>query len=320
MSTKVVYVIPVSGPYFPLQLAELYRVRLTATDTPDLVMCSSGGSIAAVIGSSSNWTASSILANSEKIAASDFIKKVSPIVPNIFNWLLTGIMYVPSRTIPSSINTLISNMSTSTELLIGTSTKENGDEAVFSTKTAGSGSSFSGSAIKRATTNQQIYRAIAASCSIPHATPGVKIDDTVYQDGGLYAPSPATTQLWDYVSNHLSTAGYKIKIVYYVSSTKPTGTIDALNPVMQMIHSSCSRETILMERLFKSLVTGSVTERTYTDVSAATAVYAAANNALMIISPRLSNYSFDLFSFTGKHVKQITSDFQSFSIKLFSTT
>ena len=84
-SSMRIYVCPVSGGAFPIQLGLLSECGLIG-NRPDIVMGSSGGNVASYIGLAANWQADAIPSMALKINSSMFVQ----------SWWPTGLRFLPS--------------------------------------------------------------------------------------------------------------------------------------------------------------------------------------------------------------------------------
>lgn len=214
-----VYVLPISGGAIVNHLAllqEVYEARIKMNNgqktgyfsySPNLVLGSSGGNIAAFIGLLSDWESHSIDRNVDIIDSSLFLKEWVPkefsLIPSIPFALINGTLYRQGIGANYYFNELFTTESIQrTEIWSGTYDSKHHKAQFFCNK------SQSDSYISQPFFNeeQQLYAAMplkfvggnidksadicVASGTIPTVVPSKVIDGIPYDDGGVMYPSP----------------------------------------------------------------------------------------------------------------------------------
>ena len=268
MTTLTTYILPVSGPQFPLQLFTIRKLSKAAVELgqetafiPDGVLASSGGTVASILGIGARWNYRKLdqllyVVSSEKVFSSWAYG-----VPGYVNILTVGSIF----TVPTNINTLITDiiptkrMLFDTELVIGTFNTQLRIDTNFSTWTTDT-TLYTRDSVAYCDYNfEAITKASVASFALPFVLPPEKIttsdgNDYTYQDGGLYAPSPYTslgTKLMTNVDEFDVLDPPFLKFIYFVSCINAEYTqIFFLRPISDLINSACIREIDMIIQQF----------------------------------------------------------------------
>lgn len=204
-----IYVIPVSGGAFPVQIG-IIKLLAKATKNPqtqkglrpDLVLSSSGGNVAAYIAMMSDWNDIGISRNCNLIDSSLFGESWTPsFFPTWLVFPLTKSIFRNGQGVRNLFEYIFTPKSIqTTEIWTGAYNTVDQRATMFCNK------SMKDSLIKDVGDDTFIYdsdmcnylngdvteisKACYASASIPFLTPGVKIGDKVYVDGGCAYASP----------------------------------------------------------------------------------------------------------------------------------
>jgi hypothetical protein len=202
-----IYVLPVSGGYFPLQLAEL--TWMEGTPTPDLVLGSSGGNTSGYIAMAGNWTSDGIYKVLANINSSIFIKSWWPehlfYIPSFLKGYFRGSAYKINSQFVETFECIFQNNSAravATEMWTGVYNATLGASQFFCNRSAQA-------ARLRPTDASMVAYNVAppvyadgdlrligaaslASASIPAVLPPQHILGSLYYDGGMTYSSPLT--------------------------------------------------------------------------------------------------------------------------------
>lgn len=228
MEPMHVYVLPVSGGYFPLQIAELLWMD---APPPSLVLGSSGGNIAAYLATAGAWTREGIYKVIGTMYSGLFIKSwwpaYLPYLPSVLKGYFKGSAYNSNDEFitlfqrffqdPEAATTLAS-----TELWSGTYNTTAGATQLFC-------SSAQASALLQPNPSlNQLYNVVPpvytsgdlqtlakvcfASAAVPAMFPAQTIHDATYIDGGTSYSSPLTPLHSELAK---ATAGRGLHITYF---------------------------------------------------------------------------------------------------------
>jgi hypothetical protein len=265
-----IYVLPISGGGFVSQLAllsELYDAtveddmdhhvrdqflginhRKSLPGTPDLVLASSGGNVAAYLAMVSGWSSSAIANNMRAVKSSIFVQPWTP------SFLPTWVMYPFTQSVyrnGSGMEELFTSMYTpisikQTEIWSGTYNTISQKSRLFCNLSEENSFIKASSITHRIPlydSDSMVYldgdivkisKAVHASAAIPIVTEGVYIDSIKYSDGGVSYSSPLVP-----ISEHL-----KKSVDKYLKVPSPC------KKVIQMFYF-CSYD---MEQLFPDTV------------------------------------------------------------------
>jgi predicted acylesterase/phospholipase RssA len=330
-----VYILPISGPYFPLQLTGLHRVQLALQDldlrgetqAPDLVLASSGGAVVGALGIGAAWRPADLLKRASTLSASELYAKPSPILPSLLNWLLTGAVVVPARTVYRvGQRNLRGRLGVSgvAEFVVGTYCPQTHAAHLFSGACRGSGVLPEGSVNTYLGSDwEAMTRAVVASAAVPQLVPAIRVVKNnlhTYQDGGIYAPSPWSS-VWRQVVGHPG----RLKIAYFVStmiSNDPA--FSCMATLAAMVNSSSSREAADLVSAFRMRCESrgaAVTSEIYIDPAAAVQSFKAAREAVLVIRPYpdVRKYNFNLFGFTGAQLASVVVRFKDIKYEVVRT-
>lgn len=208
MSTQV-YVLPVSGGYFPLQIAEL--TWMTTSPPPSLVLGSSGGNIAAYLATAGDWSPTGIhqainVMNS-KVFLQSWWPAYLPYLPSVLKGYFKGSAYNSNQAFLDTFAALFTDPRAAaalatTELWSGTYNTTAGATQLFCNRAQGDARLQ-----PDPTTNTllnvvppiyagQDTRLLAqvcfASAAVPAIFPAQPIQGSFYIDGGTAYSSPLT--------------------------------------------------------------------------------------------------------------------------------
>lgn len=244
-----IYVLPISGGGFISQialLAEVYDATYDSTydyyrsirmgsksaipGTPDLVLCSSGGNVAAYLAMVSGWSSSGIYQNIKSIKSGIFVQPWTP------SFLPSGIMFYSTKSIYRNgvgMDQLFSSMYTpvsikQTEIWSGTYNTSSQRGALFCNLDAKE-AFVNDTLISNGTIlydcdpftyvngdTAKISKIVHASAAIPFVTEGVYIDSARHLDGGVAYSSPLipiSEHLKVNLERHLESSPADTKIV-----------------------------------------------------------------------------------------------------------
>jgi len=201
-----VFVLPVSGGAFPIQLgfiSELTDINVI----PDLVMGSSGGNVAAYVSLAANWESSKIPEITSKINHRLFVSSWWPryltFMPSWIIGYFKGSMYDSGSGIEKVFASLFNDETiTKTEIWTGTLNRDHGKGQFFCNRSK-SNSVIQPLAYTLPTIDSLqltymdgnidlITKVSVASASIPVLVPEQIINDQHYVDGGMIFSSPFT--------------------------------------------------------------------------------------------------------------------------------
>jgi hypothetical protein len=235
-----VYISPISGGAFPVQLGllcELYiALRCITPDvvdknsySPDLMLGSSGGNIASYIALGANFTPLGIRRICSMLYKEIFI---TPWIPYLPTWLVipfTGSVYRAGYGAGDIFNTLFNSVSIqSTEVWSGTYNSDTKSSQMFCNRYE------EDAVIKSVEFNKtcalkgamrlkylkgkvdKIAKITLASASIPYLTVGQMYENNLYSDGGVMYASPLGV-FTDEIRRHIQTTGKWLSMYYFCS-------------------------------------------------------------------------------------------------------
>jgi len=208
MEPMRVYVLPVSGGYFPLQIAELLWMD---SPPPSLVLGSSGGNIAAYLATAGVWTREGIQQVMTNMYSGLFIKSwwpaYLPYLPSVLKGYFKGSAYNSNDEFVTLFKRLFDTPEAATtlaatELWSGTYNTTAGATQLFC-------STAQASALLQPNPSlNQLYNVVPpvyasgdlptlakvcfASAAVPAVFPAQSINDALYIDGGTSYSSPLT--------------------------------------------------------------------------------------------------------------------------------
>lgn len=203
-----VYVLPVSGGYFPLQIAELLWMD---APPPSLVLGSSGGNIAAYLATAGAWTRTGIQNVLTNMYSGLFIKSwwpaYLPYLPSVLKGYFKGSAYNSNEEFVTLFQRLFENPEAATtlattELWTGTYNTTAGATQLFCSRPQAS-------ALLQPTPSMgqllnvvppvytsgdllTLAKVCFASAAVPAVFPAQSINDAMYIDGGTAYSSPLT--------------------------------------------------------------------------------------------------------------------------------
>ena len=319
-SDGVIYILPISGPFFPIQLLSLVELQTAANGTfPRMVLGSSGGAIVSLLGAAGHWNAAEIRRVASTFDSSKIFHRPSNFLPGIINWSMVGSLIMPAASAYDWVATHLDvDFEKLPEHIIGTYCIDTFSPALFSTRMQSS-SYFSENEIEAYCGGdlKTLTRAAMASAAIPEILPPVKVlaDSTrKYVDGGLFSPSPWSSVWSDVVRNT-----NQLKIIYFISTISvPNPLFGLVTPLLSLVDSMCIRESIDLLEQFRNKAGHALTRLEFSTVSEAYAVFKSKSQALMFIRPKTHEhvYSFDMTSFTGQQLTRVldTKNFLTFEI------
>lgn len=323
-----IFIMPISGKYFPLQLTALYLLQLAAGDKPPKAsLCSSGGAAVSAVGYGASWKAERIRTLAGTVSGRDFFIKPTFMIPELAAWFIMGYTVIPSPNIFDLGKKFYGNsigVEGKTELICGAYCKNTFKLELFSTATE-THSMFTSAHIDHHLGDGQrvpeMILATLASAAVPLVVPPIRVfmdSKKIYSDGGIYSPSP-----WS-VLNHNIMAAYApairpFKLVYFASSVEPVITSYAtLDPIFRMIGAVSNVEIANLIEHFKATV-GSTLDVVYSSISDAYVQFNASRVALMVIKPiHGENYNFKTFDFSGTLLQRIMDTFRTFVVEVYS--
>jgi predicted acylesterase/phospholipase RssA len=335
-SSLTVYILPISGPYFPLQLTGLHRIQQALQDqdlrgetpAPDLVLASSGGAVVGALGIGASWRPVDLLKRASMLSASELYTKPSPVLPSIFNWLLTGAVMVPARAVYRVGQRNLYGrvgMPGTAEFVVGTYCPQTHSAHLFSGVQRGAGVLPIGAVNTYLGDDwEAMTRAVVASAAVPQLVRPVRVVKNnlrTYQDGGIYAPSP-----WSSVWHDVLGRPGALKLVYFVSTmicNDPAFSIMAT--VAAMVNSSSSREAADLIGAFRMRCEARGTEvrsEIYSDPAVAVQAYTAAAEAVLVVRPYpdARRYNFNLFKFSGPQLASVMMRFKDIKYEVVRAT
>ncbi len=229
------YVMPISGSYFPHQLAMLEWLAEAGAAPPSLVLGSSGGNIAAYVGMAGSWAKQGMRVLYTELYARDVWQSWWPVylpLPSILKGYFKGSMYrmnpkfksVYRRWFPTPESAM------QTEIWTGTFNKTRGMSHIFCNRDQASSQLQPLRVTQAVHMNRnlntqdvtymagdldRIYTVSLASAAVPAVFPSQVIDMEDHNDGGSSFSSPLTP-LQDVVRQFLK--GFESYHITYLSS------------------------------------------------------------------------------------------------------
>lgn len=248
-----VYVLPVSGNYFPVQLALLSALSTALTlsrfkqpppfssirlEKPDIAMGSSGGNICAYLGLACDWDRTKMLSRLDIFRSEAFLMEPNMLLPSFVLIPFSKSLYLNGYGFEPTFKAIFTPASicspTSTEIWTGTYHRKSGQQRLFvnrtletailtpfefSTVSPGEKPLFLGTNIDpiyAAGDRVLLAKATLASASIPWLVKPILINGEQYSDGGEAFASPFTS-LADPVYDLVLQRGGKLKMIYFSS-------------------------------------------------------------------------------------------------------
>lgn len=220
MVTTRVYVLPISGARFPIQigfltvLAQAYdvlRARQPAgvfharsdVEVPDIVLCTSGGNVSAYLGVSSDWTRSRMLDFARLLSEDIFITRWHDFMPSLIFFPSTRAVYRKGYGLRDVFNSVFSAgqlRATKTEVWSGVYEIPTRRHRVVTNRARGAtriiprveelGTAAGAVPIYADGNIDVLADAALASASIPWVVAPVEINGIEYSDGGTLNASP----------------------------------------------------------------------------------------------------------------------------------
>jgi hypothetical protein len=263
-----IYVAPVSGGSFPIQLAflseiyeatKLYRKKMDGYNkyAPDLVFSSSGGNVAAYIGLAADWSPSGIEWISSNLNSEMFVTSWVKYIPSFLLAPFTGSVYRPGYGIKYIFKSIFTDISIQrTEIWTGVYDPIKDKGKFFCNKRVDNALITENEANKSLTINSllpptyldgnviEIAEATTASASIPFLTQEQKVEINSYADGGTIYSSPfscMTTQIRDLIKKNK----YNLQLIYLCPSNEDqmnTYNIKLMLPIHSLIKGCLMRD------------------------------------------------------------------------------
>lgn len=306
---EIVYVMPISGPFFPIQLLGLGEFqRASGGIVPTLVLGTSGGAVTALLGVAGNWNATYIRNVVRHFNSSDLCYTPSKYMPGVINWFLVGSLILPSPSAYTWMKKYLNiDFERQPEIIIGTYSPDTYTPALFSTRTDQT-SRFGNGLIEAYCGGdlRLLTRATLASVSIPELLPSVKVVEgstKKYVDGGLYSPSP-----WSILWPQIMQTTRALKLVYFISTlTIPNPQFRVMAPLFSLVDSMCIRESMDILDQFRMRIGRDPVRTTYDSADSAYARFRIESQLVMFIRPKdhTHEYHFDMTSFTGHQILTI---------------
>ena len=269
MSKKLkIYVAPVSGGSFPIQLAylcelyeatKMYKKKLKGYEdyAPNLVFASSGGNVASYIGLAADWSPSGIEWIASNLESEIFVTSWSRYLPSILVAPFTGSVFRPgygTQYIFKSIFTDVSIQRSEIWTGVYDPTRDKGkffcnkgeDNAIIKLKEADKTIKIN-SLLKPTYLNgnvEEIAEATTASASIPFITQEQKIEINSYADGGTIYSSPfssMTTQIRDLIRKDHN----RLQLIYFCPNNEDETSsypIKLMLPIHSLIKGCLMRD------------------------------------------------------------------------------
>jgi hypothetical protein len=274
-----IYVAPVSGGSFPLQLAylsEIYeatkiykkKIKGYSDYAPNLVFSSSGGNVASYIGLAADWSPSGIEWIASNLESEMFVTSWVRYIPAFLIAPFTGSVFRPgygTQAIFKSIFTEVSIQRTEIWTGVYDPIKDKGkffcnkceDDALIILKEADktikinsllSPSYLNGNVV-------EIADATTASASIPFITQEQKVEINTYADGGTIYSSPfsaMTTQIRDVIKHHKA----RLQLIYLCPSNEDemsSYNLKLMMPIHSLIKGCLMRDRYTSVDLIHSL-------------------------------------------------------------------
>ncbi len=305
---------PVSGPFFPLQLTSLYLVQKAINNSvPDLILATSGGGAVSAIGQSAGWNADEIWKVAEKFDSTDIFEKPSCLAPAFFNWAFTGSLMCMSRNIYKLCDKFLTGKTQSPEIIFGTYCKNTNSHHLFSSVSKERGRFEKDDSSTTITFLDgdipSIARALMASAAVPNVIDPVCIlpnSNWQFMDGGISAPSPWSS-LWESI---VSRPG-DLKIIYFISTmTIGISPFKTLDIFYRLYREFCMREHVDLIFAFKNRCKAKsklFVELETSKLEEAIKIYKSSKEAVLLTIPahKRDYYNFSMFNFKGKELQSI---------------
>lgn len=323
-AAPVLYVLPVSGPYFPLQLTALCLFQHLTRAAPELVLASSGGGVVAALGFGAGWQAPEIRRRAGRLSAAQLYAKAGPLVPDLITWGLVGNLRYPTPRIYAVGEEAFGGRlgpgapPQGTELVLGTYCVQERNARLFSSAPAPSTWTAGTQGVTHLQDAPSMTRAVLASAAVPFVLPPVRVEPRrprTYVDGGVYAPSPLSS-MWPRFAG-----AWPLRAVYFVSTAEtPPPFLGALAPVVEIMDAAAAREAADAADAFRQNAARdglpTATLRT-ADPREAAARWMEAPSALLTVIPRPKHtYAFDLFGFSGDALLGVLDRYRDFEYVL----
>jgi hypothetical protein len=329
-----IYVLPVSGGGFAVQIGLLKAIydatmgKKCIGITPDLVLGSSGGNVAAYLAMIGNWCSNSIMKNSHLINSSLFVESwTPPFFPSWIAFPLTKSIYRNGQGVKELFNKVYTPSSIdTTEIWSGTYNTVSQKSAFFCNK------SIEKSLIKDTGEPTYIYdmepsvylngdrdkiaKVCHASASIPIMTEGVIINDQLHIDGGAGFASPFTPlspKITEII--HRKTYDEPIQLYHFSSYDMNQRFSDSFysNSIGLLIHSSLVQDRAAtidyLSKFGKVNPMPTIHEDVNHNILRVIINELGSKSYVMALSPKRS-LSVTLTSFTGKDVVKIVNQIE----------
>lgn len=269
-----VYVLPVSGGYFPLQIAELMWM---GTSPPSLVLGSSGGNIAAYLATAGAWTLEGTQKVISNMYSGLFIKSwwpsYLPYLPSVLKGYFKGSAYNSNDEFITLFKKLFDHPDATTtlaatEIWSGTYNTTVGATQLFCSSTQAS------ALLQPSQSLNQIYnvappvytsgdlhtlaKVCFASAAVPAVLPPQPINDAMYIDGGTSYSSPLTPLRSELGK---AIAGKSVHITYFTPYDMQSSAFNVCyEPVLKTSSQECAPGTMYNQgvdafsEIFKSMM------------------------------------------------------------------
>jgi predicted acylesterase/phospholipase RssA len=287
--TFTVYVLPISGPKFPVQLGFLELIYDSLTShgydgsssySPSLVLSTSGGNICAYLGLSSQWDSQMMRNKARELTPEMFISDWCRLYPSwsMFPW--TGALFRPG-TGPGNLFRSIFTRDTvkATEIWTGTynATREKAqlfcnlseENSCLRSHMRSSGR-FENRILNHLPHEYldghvaRIASVSLASASIPVLTKGVEIDGDNYLDGGIMYSSPLPI-LCDDIKRKIKASCKPLRLIYFSSNPicDQKSSISLAKEINSLLIANCILDQKAAISLLSSISDGEETSREY---------------------------------------------------------
>lgn len=272
-----IYVLPVSGGEFPVQLGllsevyEAYKIlnkpfKGYRNYAPDIVCAASGGNIAAYLAMSGDWSTKGINQSVTYLECNMFIYPWMPLLPTWCAAFFTGSLYRSGYGIYPIFRTFFTPLSIQrTEIWTGTFNTVKSKAQFFCNK------SMETSLIQE-NCNEDLYclmdlqyldgnikkisDATTASASVPILTQSHNVNKVPCQDGGVLYGS-TLIPLSDSIRNVINNECKQLQLIYFCSydMEKNIGdsTINMSQPIQALIHSNILKDRNASVDLLRSI-------------------------------------------------------------------
>lgn len=287
---------------------------------PDLTCCASGGVVVAYLMMAADYRPLGLINLSATIRTDLFIKdRYLPVMSKPLGILLHGSMYGQSDRISPYMHALFPGGRASIQrrevctLLYNTKTKN----PCIATNVSREASILQGElpfeTIYANGDIDLIAKTCVASAALPFVVGGVPIEEHVYQDAGIYAPSPFTP-MFDLLQRG------RYKIIYLTHDADPsTSSVSVVSAINGLTHSNYMKEVELLKVYVQSLA-GTLEYKEWHGPNAikeGVAEFATKQVAALLLSVPFAQSNFSLLNLDGNVVPEIRK-YDTFVARLWS--